>query len=73
MNLVDKKDQEFRPRVRKIIQIAMSESSDGDGDASVSVLALCDDGTLWFRADPWKETAWRRIDTETIGTLGDEQ
>ena len=67
MEFLDKKEQQYFANVRRIKQIAMSESSDGEGNASVSVLALCDDGSLWFRSDPWDNgSRWRRIDTREI-------
>jgi hypothetical protein len=51
---------------RKIIQIAYSEiptESDGTG----TVLALCNDGSLWFRIDPWKDGHnWHRINVSDI-------
>lgn len=37
---------------RRIIQIAMSESSDSENGGNRTLLALCDDGTLWELVTP---------------------
>jgi hypothetical protein len=49
---------------RKIIQIAHSEAGDGR-EPSISLIALCDDGTVWARTswhdDNPRMAGWRRI------------
>jgi hypothetical protein len=47
---------------RKVIQIQCSESALDFQTCTGALYALCDDGTIYFRADPWKEDSkWVEI------------
>lgn len=49
---------------RKIIQISVSESASEDLIPTGTLIALCDDGTLWMKINPWeKENNWEQIDS----------
>lgn len=45
--------------MRKIVQIAMSQ--DATDDPALSVLALCDDGTVWRTVMAYGWQKWERL------------
>ena len=57
-------DETRRAIMRKIIQIAVKQTTDGVAD---DIYALCDDGTLWNcvnEGTPWKSTTsdiWAQV------------
>ena len=57
---------------RKFIQISYSEMPQ-DNEGTGTILALCDDGTLWWRVDPWKDGhSWHKLDISDIQETGEE-
>lgn len=47
----------------RILQIAASEAADPDGSTG-TLYALCEDGSIWFVTDPWRDKrVWLRLET----------
>jgi len=48
--------------MRKVVQIACAESSDGEGSDG-TLYALADDGSMWIMLKPWakEKRRWDRL------------
>jgi hypothetical protein len=59
--------REGREEMRTVKQIAISESVGPEEQSSATLVALCDDGTLWYRLDPWSDKySWNQMDLSDL-------